>query len=176
MTTKRRLYVVDDEAVVRASIVSLVQAHGDFECHEYPSGDAFLAALDSLAPGCAVLDLQLEGSANGQAVMEALAGLPAFRMIVVTGFGAAQVDREVEESEREGIGSPAVRTLFNPEYDTADNLVSCLAAREEMDGDFLLLNGDTLVEPEIPRRLLRSARVAVSSAVVRKDSYWKIVE
>lgn len=92
-------------------------------------------------------------------------------VVVVTGFGAAQVDREVEDFERDNGGNINVRTLFNPEWDTADNLVSCLAAREEMDEDFLLLNGDTLIEPEIARRLVRSARVAVSSAVVRKDSY-----
>ena len=43
MTARRILYVVDDEAVVRASIVSLVQAHGDLECREYRNGDIFLA-------------------------------------------------------------------------------------------------------------------------------------
>lgn len=93
MTARRILYVVDDEPIVRASIISLVQAHGEFECHEYSSGDAFLAALDGLGPGCVVLDLQLEGS-DGGAVIEALAGRPGFRMIVVTGFGdlAAAID------------------------------------------------------------------------------------
>ena len=86
MTAQRILYVVDDEAVVRASIVSLVQAHGDFDCREYSGGEAFLAALDELEPGCVVLDLQLDG-VNGMAVMEALGGRPGFRMIIITGFG-----------------------------------------------------------------------------------------
>jgi two-component system, LuxR family, response regulator FixJ len=86
MTKRRKLYVVDDEAVVRASIISLVQAHGDFECHEFPNGDAFLDALGRLEPGCVILDLQLQG-ANGQTVMKALSGRPDFQMIVVTGFG-----------------------------------------------------------------------------------------
>jgi two-component system response regulator FixJ len=84
--TKRRLYVVDDEAVVRASIISLVEAHGDFDCEEFPSGDAFLARLDQLEPGCVILDLQLQHS-NGRTVIDALSGRPDFRMIVVTGFG-----------------------------------------------------------------------------------------
>ncbi len=86
MTKRRKLYVVDDEAVVRASIISLVQAHGDFECHEFPSGEVFLDALGGLDPGCVILDLQLQRS-NGQTVMRALSGRPDFRMIVVTGFG-----------------------------------------------------------------------------------------
>lgn len=90
MTARRILYVVDDEAVVRASIVSLVQAHGDLECREYRNGDIFLADLDGLEPGCVALDLQLEG-AGGIEVMHALSGRPGFRMIVVTGFGDPSV-------------------------------------------------------------------------------------
>ncbi|KKC27576.1 response regulator transcription factor [Sphingomonas sp. SRS2] len=87
MTTKRILYVVDDEAIVRASITSLVEAHGDFECREYSSGDSFIASLDGHEPGCVVLDLQLEGL-SGRAVMQALSRRSnRFRMIVITGFG-----------------------------------------------------------------------------------------
>ena len=91
--TKRRLYIVDDEAVVRASIVSLVQAHGDFECDEFPSAADFLAALDRLRPGCVILDLQLQQS-NGLTVMKALSGQADFRMIVVSGCSdqAAAID------------------------------------------------------------------------------------
>jgi two-component system response regulator FixJ len=86
MMAKRLLYVVDDEAIVRASIVSLVQAHGAYQCREFANGDVFLAALDTLEPGCVVLDLQLDG-ANGGTVMEALAAWSErFRTIVVTGF------------------------------------------------------------------------------------------
>ena len=106
VTAQRKLYVVDDEAVVRASIVSLVEAHGPFDCHEYRSGDAFLAALDTLEPGCVVLDLQLEG-ANGMAVMKSLSGRPGFRMIVITGSGDLAV---AIEAFREG----AVDFLHKP--------------------------------------------------------------
>lgn len=87
MRAKRVLYIVDDEAIVRASIVSLVQAHGAFDCREYGSGDGFLDALDQLDPGCVVLDLQLEG-ASGMPLLHALfERSDRFRTIVVTGFG-----------------------------------------------------------------------------------------
>lgn len=86
MTAERTLYVVDDEAIVRASIVSLVQAHGAYGCREFASGEAFLAALDGLDPGCVVLDLQLDGT-TGVDALHALAAWPdRFRTIVVTGF------------------------------------------------------------------------------------------
>ena len=71
---------------MRASIISLVQARGDFECREYRSGDTFLEALDGLESGCVALDLQLE-RANGVEVMHALAARGRFRTIVITGFG-----------------------------------------------------------------------------------------
>jgi FixJ family two-component response regulator len=86
MTARRYLYIIDDEPVVRASIVSLVQARGPLECREYADGEHFLAALDALEPGCVVLDLQLDGL-SGREVMRRLSGAAAsFPMIVVTGF------------------------------------------------------------------------------------------
>ncbi|KQX25544.1 MULTISPECIES: response regulator transcription factor [unclassified Sphingomonas] len=86
MTARRVIHIVDDEAIIRASIVSLVQAHGAFECREYANGDAFLAAIDAIDPGCVVLDLQLDG-VSGAAVIGALAERQdRFRLIVVTGY------------------------------------------------------------------------------------------
>ena len=43
------------------------------------------------------------------------------------------------------IGGPRVRTIFNPFYKVADNLGSLFVAREEIAGDILVWNGDTLV-------------------------------
>lgn len=86
MTARRVIHIVDDEAIVRASIVSLVQAHGAFECREYANGEAFLAGIDELDPGCVVLDLQLD-EVGGTTVIGALAERPdRFRLIVVTGY------------------------------------------------------------------------------------------
>ncbi|WP_340316626.1 response regulator transcription factor [Rhizorhabdus argentea] len=87
MTPHRLVYVLDDEAVVRASVVSLIQAHGGYECREYRSGYAFIEALDTLQPGCVVLDLQLEGASGGAAMQALSQRADRFRMIVVTGFG-----------------------------------------------------------------------------------------
>lgn len=88
--------------------------------------------------------------------------------VVVTGFGADRVDWEIAANPVAGLH---VRTCFNPLYEHTDNLVSCLAAREHMDGDFLLLNGDTLVEPEILVRLRANAHAIASTAVVHKERY-----
>ncbi len=82
----KRLYIIDDEAIVRASIVSLMQADGDWDHAEFDSSDSFLEALDSLDPGCVLVDMQLPGS-SGSVVVEALSRLPQpFPFVVVTGF------------------------------------------------------------------------------------------
>ena len=60
-----------------------------------------------------------------------------------------------------------MRTVFNPFYKVADNLGSLFVAREELAGDVLVWNGDTLVSDELmadvvanrgPRRDLRHDR------------------
>lgn len=108
--------------------------------------------------GCTVLGWQLR--------MLAAAGID--RVVVVVGFGAAAVERELAE-----IAPPRmhVRALFNPLYDRADNLLSCAVAAPEMNEDFLLLNGDTLADPVVISRLLESPETPVAMAVARKDTY-----
>ena len=58
---------------------------------------------------------------------------------VVVGFRAAAVAHFLEELDQAGA---AIRTLFNPFFNVADNLASCWMARGEMDRDFVVLNGD----------------------------------
>jgi choline kinase len=78
--------------------------------------------------------------------VETLIAAGITRIDVVTGFMTEMVERELERLTRPGI---VIRPRFNPFYKVADNLGSCWIAREAMDGDFLILNGDTLVSPEI---------------------------
>ena len=68
------------------------------------------------------------------------------RIDVVTGFKTDMVDAELASIHDPRV---TITTKFNPFYKVADNLGSCWIAREAMDGDFLILNGDTLVSEEI---------------------------
>jgi len=100
--------------------------------------------------------------------LRALRAAGVERASVVVGFGADEVEQHLDEFPLAGLKT---RTLLNPIFDSTDNLVSCLAARAEMDEDFLLLNGDTLLEPGVIARLLTSDPWPVSVAVVRKAAY-----
>ena len=98
--------------------------------------------------------------------IEALAANGIEEIAVVTGFRTEKVEAALEKLQ-----GPAIRTLFNPFFKVADNLGSCWIAREEMSGDFIILNGDTLVSPEIVARLMGGATAPITVTVDVKDSY-----
>lgn len=100
--------------------------------------------------------------------LDALAAAGVRRAAVVVGFGAEDVDQYLADLAPQSI---EVSTVFNPFFESSDNLISCWTAREEMDGDFLLVNGDTLFEPEVVERLLAAPRAPVTVAVRRKAAY-----
>jgi choline kinase len=61
--------------------------------------------------------------------------------------------------------------VFNPFYSVSDNLATCWLAQEWMQDDFIILNGDTLFEPAVARRLLASDDAVLTLAVNEKDAY-----
>ncbi len=112
--------------------------------------------------------LRIEGRSVLEWQVRMLAAADVRQVVVVVGFGAAEVERELADMTPYGM---QVRTVFNERYDQADNLVSCAAARSEMQDDFLLLNGDTLADAKILPRLLASPDAPVAMVVARKDEY-----
>ena len=87
---------------------------------------------------------------------------------VVVGFGADRIEEQLPDFRVDGI---EVRTVYNPFYHLSDNLATAWLARSEMTGDFLLLNGDTLFEPEVLRRLLASPEAPLTLTINVKDEY-----
>lgn len=88
-------------------------------------------------------------------------------VVVVTGFHAEYVDDLVSR-----LTVVPVRTLHNPFFDASDNLGTCWVARHEMQGDFIILNGDTLFEARVMQALLASEVDAPITLVTdRKGQY-----
>lgn len=85
---------------------------------------------------------------------------------VVTGFRTEQVEAVLAK-----VRGATIRTLFNPFFQVADNLGSCWIARGAMAGDFIILNGDTLVSPGIVARLIADASAPITVTVDVKDGY-----
>jgi len=86
---------------------------------------------------------------------------------VVTGCMAGKVEAVLAARH----GTMTTRAVFNPFYGVADNLASCWMAREAMDGDFLLINGDTLFSPDLLADVLASPPQPVQVTIDRKPVY-----
>ena len=107
--------------------------------------------------GRTLLDRQLDTlAANGVA-----------RAVDVTGFR----DDLVEETLAKRCGGPDVRTVYNPFYNVADNLGSLFMARDELAGDCLVWNGDTLVADSLMCRVVANAQAGICVTIDRKDDY-----
>ncbi|MEM8951893.1 MAG: phosphocholine cytidylyltransferase family protein [Pseudomonadota bacterium] len=100
--------------------------------------------------------------------LQSLAACGVDEVVVVTGYGSKQVDAALERWRRPGF---AIRKVFNPFFNVADNLASCWLARQEMDRDFVILNGDTLFEPEILKTVLASPSAPITITIDRKSCY-----
>jgi len=117
--------------------------------------------------GRTLLDRQLDTlEANG--VHEA---------VVVTGFHDELVDQAIARRS----GGPSVRTVFNPFYKVADNTGSLFMAREELSGDCLVWNGDTLVSKALMAKVVGNDRGGICVTIDRKDEGYddddmKVVE
>src|SRR3954463_14701664 len=107
--------------------------------------------------GRTLLDRQLDTlDANG--VHEA---------VVVTGFP----DELIEAAIAARSGGPEVRTIYNPFYKVADNTGSLFMARDELAGDCLVWNGDTLVSRALMAKVVDNDRAGICVTIDRKDAY-----
>ena len=90
------------------------------------------------------------------------------RIDVVTGFKTDMVDAHLAAIDDPRV---TITTQFNPFYQVADNLGSCWIARQAMEGDFLILNGDTLVSEEIVHKVQNGNGWPIAVTVDVKDAY-----
>ncbi|MEQ8858160.1 MAG: phosphocholine cytidylyltransferase family protein [Pseudomonadales bacterium] len=127
-----------------------------------------LLPLTKTTPKCA---LPIAGRTMLEWQLNQVAQCAVDEVLVVTGFGADQVDA-IAAAANARAGGPRVRTLYNPFYALSDNLGTCWVARAEMDQPFVIINGDTLFEAAILERLLETGADAPITVVTdRKRGY-----
>ncbi len=91
-------------------------------------------------------------------------------IVVITGYGAAQVD-EVLEQMRGHLPGVDLKTTFNPFFGVADNLASCWMARRDMDRDFILVNGDNLFQADMVEQVLKAKDAPITVAIAHAQEY-----
>ena len=121
--------------------------------------------LTAERPKC-LIDFSGKSLIQWQVEMLARGGVK--RIDVVTGFKADMVDAHLAAIDDPRV---TITTQFNPFYQVADNLGSCWIARAAMEGDFLILNGDTLVSEELVARVQQGGDWPIAVTVDVKDAY-----
>jgi choline kinase len=100
--------------------------------------------------------------------IDALLAAGVEEVTIIAGFQVAQIEELLQQRYAQ---HPKIKILFNPFYEVADNLASCWIARAEMDSDFLILNGDTVIETALLDKVLNSESAPITLSVDFKDSY-----
>ena len=101
--------------------------------------------------------------------LDALAANGVDEVVVVTGFRDDQIEAALK---RRGDAGPRVRTVYNPFYKVADNLGSLFVARDEIAGDVLVWNGDTLVSEALMARVVGNRdQDGICVTIDRKEGY-----
>lgn len=100
--------------------------------------------------------------------LQELESLGCTEVIVVTGFGHETVSQFLKSRPA---STMRIRIRYNPFHSVSDNLATCWLVRDEMSDDFVLINGDTLFEAPLLRRLLNVGGGAVRLAVDCKERY-----
>jgi choline kinase len=121
--------------------------------------------LTAERPKC-LIDFSGKSLIEWQVEMLARGGVK--RIDVVTGFKTDMVDAHLAQIDDPRV---TITTQFNPFYQVADNLGSCWIARQAMEGDFLILNGDTLVSEDIVHKVQAGNGWPIAVTVDVKDAY-----
>lgn len=96
-TPGSRVYIVDDDSMVRRSLSFSLRTLG-YQTRAFATGADFLNEADLLAPGCVLLDIRMP-HVDGLAVLEALgAQVQRFAVVAMTGHG--DVDTAVRAMKR----------------------------------------------------------------------------
>jgi choline kinase len=123
-----------------------------------------LLPLTADNPKCLV---KIDGQSLIEWQIDELARCGVDRVSIVVGYHADRVIQLLHQR----YDSQRIRTVYNPTYSWTDNLFSCWAARAEMTEDFVLLNGDTLFEAAVLKRLLEAPDQPVR-VVTHKKRYY----
>ena len=123
-----------------------------------------LLPLTANKPKCL---LSIEGQSIIEWQIDELVKFGIDRISVVVGYHADRVEQLLHKR----YGPDRVEVIFNPTFSWADNLFSCWVAREEMNEDFVLLNGDTLFESAVLKRLMHAPVQPVTVVTHQKPTY-----
>jgi two-component system, NarL family, response regulator DesR len=98
-----RVLIAEDQGMVRGALASLLGLELDIEVvAEVSRGDEVLAAVRSVMPDVALLDIEMPGATGLDALEQMRAELPGCRVLILTTFGRPGYVRRAMESGASG--------------------------------------------------------------------------
>jgi len=121
----------------------------------YPLTKNTPKSLLEIGGGVTLLETQLE-AAKTCGVEE---------VVLVIGYKGEQVEAKIRDLPIQ------VTALYNPFYHVSNNLISAWMARDHLEGEFVLVNGDVVFRPEVLQGLLDHGKGDICMVIDRKDDY-----
>ena len=90
-------------------------------------------------------------------------------IIYVIGYRAEMIEQKLSDIAAET--SIKFRTIYNPFYDSSNNLISLWLARNEIESEVIITNGDNLFFPDVFRRIDKIKDPGIFISVLEKDYY-----
>ncbi|SDD80758.1 sugar phosphate nucleotidyltransferase [Sporomusa acidovorans] len=116
-------------------------------------------SLIDLGDGTTILERQITTAIESNLFNE---------IIIITGYKAEQIDAKVVEYGK----NIKITTLYNPFFDSSNNLVSLWLAQFRMlEDDFIITNGDNIYKENVLTKIVADEEEIIQVTVDFKDSY-----
>jgi len=169
MTTKIRILLAEDQAMVRGALTALLRLEDDIEVvAEVSQGDQVLPAALKSQPDVALLDIEMPGSDGLSAAQALHKSLPACRIVILTTFGRSGYLRQAMES-----GAVGFLLKDAPADQLAVAIRRVMAGERVVDPDLALSalsDGDNPLTPR-ERDVLRASLDGASIADIATQFY-----
>lgn len=89
-------------------------------------------------------------------------------IVLVIGYLAEQIEAKMKLWRENGA---KIITVYNPFYEVSNNLISLWLAKHQMDDDFIIVNGDDLIDYDIFQSLVKSHHDGIFLTISKKEKY-----
>lgn len=116
-------------------------------------------SLLDIGHGITLLEKQIENIQKSKVIDE---------IVIVVGYLADQIEAKIKMHKENGI---EITTIYNPFYEMSNNLISLWMAKQKMDTDFIVTNGDNIFEPDVFADIVRKHKDGIFLTTNKKDEY-----
>jgi len=116
--------------------------------------------LIDLGNGMTLLETQLRNIEDSGVIDE---------VVIITGYCSEQVEAKLKNYH----GHLKIKTVHNPLYEVSNNLITLWIAKHEMNGDFLITNGDNIFSPDVFEGLVKNySKKGIYLTTRKKEKYY----